>query len=231
MLLGGFMSLCIEVGIMKINKLLVAVVLLTFVITLLAYPALPEQIPTHWNMNGEVDGYSPKWMSIILGGLPAFMYGLFWVMPKIDPKQTSFFKFSKAYERVRLILVLFMVLMQIITLIFALGIELPIDFIVKIGISILFIVMGNYLGQVKPNYTFGIRTPWTLASDDVWIKTHRMSSYLMVISGFLMLLCAFLSGTLGMMLYFACIFIPTLFSIGYSYYLYQRQNDKKDGIS
>ena len=216
---------------MKINKFLVSVIGLTLVATLIAYPVLPQQIPTHWNINGDVDGYSPRWMAIVLAYLPAFMYGLFWLMPKIDPKQKSFSKFTKAYERVMLILILFMVVLQIMTFLVALGVELPIDLIVKIGISILFIVMGNYLGQVKPNYTFGIRTPWTLASDEVWTKTHRMSSYLIVVSGVLMLFCAFVSGIVGMSLYLACIFIPIIFSMGYSYYLYHCQSNKKDGIS
>ena len=69
----------------------------------------------------------------------------------------------------------------------ALEIEMPIDQIVKIGVSLLFIVRGNYLGQIRPNDTFGIRTPWTLANEQVWIKTHRMSSYAYVLSGILML--------------------------------------------
>ena len=85
---------------MKINKFLVSVIGLTLVATLIAYPVLPQQIPTHWNINGDVDDYSPRWMAIVLACLPAFMYGLFWLMPKIDPKQKSFSKFTKAYERV-----------------------------------------------------------------------------------------------------------------------------------
>lgn len=207
---------------MNLNKVLLGIILFVMAGTILIYPSLPDTIPTHWNIYGEVDGYSPKWMALILGSIPFIMSLLFWILPKIDPNRQSFLKFSKAYERVKILLILFLIVMQVVTLAVSLGYEIPIDLVVKLGIAIIFIVMGNYLGQVKPNYTFGIRTPWTLASEEVWTKTHRVTSYWMVSCGLLMIITSFIAGMIGFILYFGCILIPTIFSIAYSFYLYQK---------
>lgn len=80
---------------MKINKFLVSVIGLTLVATLIAYPVLPQQIPTHWNINGDVDGYSPRWMAIVLACLPAFMYGLFGLCQKLIQSKNLFLNLQK----------------------------------------------------------------------------------------------------------------------------------------
>ena len=216
------MSLCIEEEIMKINKWLTLVLILSVIGTLVIYPLLPSVVPIHWNYRGEVDGTGPKWMALLLAILPIALYVLMFITPKIDPKGVAYSKFTKGYQRIIEVTLLLLVVVHWLTLAWALGIEMPIDQIVKIGLSLLFIVMGNYLGQIRPNYTFGIRTPWTLANEQVWIKTHRMSSYAYVLSGILMLSFSFVKGTLGVILYFVPLVITLIFSLGISFVLYKR---------
>lgn len=216
------MSLCIEEEIMKVNKWLTLVLILSVIGTLVIYPILPSIVPTHWNFRGEVDGTGPKWMTLLLAVLPIVLYGLMYIAPEIDPKGVAYSKFKKGYQRVIEMILLLLVMVHWLTLAWALGIEMPIDQIVKIGVSLLFIVIGNYLGQVRPNYTFGIRTPWTLASEQVWTKTHRMSSYAYVLSGVLMLCFSFVNGTLGVILYFMPLVMTLIFSLGISFVLYKK---------
>lgn len=207
---------------MKINKWLTAVLILSVMGTVIIYPLLPSVVSIHWNYSGEVDGTGPKWMTLLLAILPIALYVLMLITPKIDPKGVAYSKFTKGYQRVSEVTLSLLVMVHWLTLAWALGIEMPIDQIVKIGLSLLFIVMGNYLGQIRPNYTFGIRTPWTLANEQVWIKTHRISSYAYVLSGILMLSFSFLKGTLGVILYFVTLVMTLIFSMGISFVLYKR---------
>ena len=54
---------------------------------------------------------------------------------------------------------------------------------VLVGVGLLLAVLGNYLGKTTRNFFLGIRTPWTLASDEVWRRTHRLGGWTMVAAG------------------------------------------------
>ena len=223
MSLDGFMSLCIEVEVMRINKRLIAIMGLSILATLMVYPSLPEQVAIHWDLQGQVDRMGPKSMVFLLAVLPLGLYALLWFSPKIDPRGHAYKKFTKAYQRFMDVVLLFLVLVHWLTIAWSMGIELPIDQVVKVGLSILFLVTGNYLGQVRMNYTFGIKTPWTLASESVWTKTHRVSSYAFVLGGLLMLVSTFIYGRWGMISFFISLFLPIIFSMCVSYLFYVKE--------
>ena len=189
---------------MKKNKLfwiLTVVCVLNFAAHLYFYPSLPDIVPTHWGANGQVNGWGPKSTVLILAALPFAMLILFEVIRKIDPKYQNFEKFGKVWN-------LFVVLFTVMTAAFSWLSELAVfgklpdssnivSILVCGGIGVLFIIMGNFMPQVKQNYTFGCRTPWALNDEHNWQRTQRMGGYTFIIMGIALLVLAFLGGLLG----------------------------------
>lgn len=173
---------------MKVNKLLILLILLSVIGTFFVYNALPDRIPSHWNLKGEVDSYSGKSFVFFTGFLPLGLYILMLYLPKIDPKRQSYSKHKKAYEIVIIVILLFLMMLHWSTILFALGFNLNISTLVRWGVGLLFIVIGNYMGQIRHNYFFGIKLPWTLANETVWRKTHRVGGFGFIIVGLIFIL-------------------------------------------
>ncbi|MGL4731008.1 MAG: SdpI family protein [Clostridium sp.] len=156
---------------------------LSLILSLTFYNLLPNIIPIHWGINGEVDNYGPRYFiflpSFIMGGI----YLLFKFLPNIDPRKYNYKKHKKAYENIVFATIIFLFIMYLLTLLTSLGYNLKIDKIVPFLVGILFIIIGNYIPKSKSNFYFGIKTPWTLSNDTVWKKTHRLSGKLFIVSG------------------------------------------------
>jgi uncharacterized membrane protein len=204
---------------------------LGFVIVLLvlaagwwAYPHLPPRVPTHWNFRGEVDGYSSRFAATFV--LPLVMLGLaalFQVLPKIDPRRKNYAKFSDTYWLIVNVILIFFGLVQALVLANGLGAPVSMGRILPIGIGFLMMLIGNVLGRLRPNWFIGIRTPWTLSSDEVWRKTHRLGGRLFVAGGILLMLSALVRGTFGVPLIAALIAVLVLIPVLYSLYLWMRE--------
>lgn len=154
---------------MKKNKLfwiLTVGCVLNFAAHLYFYPSLPDIVPTHWGASGQVNGWGPKSTILILAALPFAMLIMFEVIRKVDPKHQNFEKFGKVWN---LFVVLFTVMMAMFSWLSELAVfgKLPdgsniVSILVCGGIGVLFIILGNFMPQIKQNYTFGCRTPWAL---------------------------------------------------------------------
>lgn len=187
------------------------------------YPSLPDQVPTHWNFQGEVDGYSHKSVTaLIMPLLPLAIYILMTFTPRIDPKRQNYSKFGPSYERIRNLIVIIMVGITLLPLLSALGYAIEVDLLIRIFIPVLFIALGNYMGKIKHNYFIGIKVPWTLASEEVWNKTHRLGGKLMVIGGIFALTGVFAPPTIGFVMVMTGILLPFLVSGVYSYLIYRK---------
>ncbi len=186
------------------------------------YPFLPDLIPTHWGVSGNIDAYSNKAMVFLFAFLPLIFMGLFYIIPKIDPKRKSYQLHGRAYELVVFSLVIFISAVYFITTAVAMGYNMPVDTLMKLGMGILFIIMGNVLSQVRHNYFFGIRTPWTLASEAVWRRTHRVGSYGFVIAGIFAFISALFKGTLSFAIMFIPLMILIVFLFVYSYLIFKK---------
>ncbi|HEY9429035.1 MAG TPA: DUF1648 domain-containing protein [Gemmatimonadaceae bacterium] len=164
---------------------------LALVISIIAYGHLPDPMPTHWNIHGEVDGYGPRFVGAFLNPLImvaiAFMIP---VLPKIDPRGRNYEKFGAAYLTMMNATITLMFVVHIFALSSALGMNIPIQRIIPAAVGLLFVVIGNLLPRVRPNWMVGIRNPWTLSSDRVWERTHRVGGYLMMGLGVLLVLTA-----------------------------------------
>lgn len=189
---------------------------------LLLYNRLPETMASHFGVNNEVNGTMSREMSllmlVLLGLLPLFIR----VMRAIDPKKANFEKFPAAFEVTRYGVTLLLTVVGWSIILFNLGYHIDMRKVIMILIGVLFAAMGNFLTQVKPNYTFGIRTPWTLANEEVWRKTHRLGGPLMMIGGIIAFVSAFFGSATAVFIFLAAIFISSLIPVIYSYILFAR---------
>ena len=198
------------------------VMLLPMVVGLLLWQQLPEQIPSHWGIHGEVDGWTDKTTTVF--GFPALMIALHWLCvlaSSADPK-------SKNYHASMIRLVLWIcpgisLLVNSLVSTAALGYSFDIQLILPLFEGVLFIIVGNLLPKCRQSYTLGIKLPWTLNNEENWNKTHRLTGKVWVGGGVIILATAFL-GSFWIMIgtTLAMVIIPTI----YSYCLYRKQSQK-----
>jgi len=192
------------------------------------YDKLPDLVPTHFDMAGNPNGYTAKPMGAFI--LPLILAGLgllLSVLPKISPRGYAMESFRRAFEIVSISTLVIVVIRGVVALLQALGWRPPIDRIVLPGIGALFIIIGNFMGKLRRNFFFGIRTPWTLASEEVWLRTHRLGGPLFVAGGIILMFGAFLGG--GPALIIPVVVILVIIPVVYSYVIYRRlDRDESD---
>jgi len=208
---------------LPINWLAVALILSLYVLGYFLYPHLPEQVPSHWNIEGEVDGYSSRTFHVLFfPSMILFLYIIMAFAPVLDPRPESYKKFLGVYEGFRWLMIGFLVLLYVTTTLFALGYPLSIGKIIRFVLGLLLALMGNYFGKIRHNYTFGIKTPWTLASEEVWNTTHRISGPLWVVVGLIWMLSIFIAEKLAFAIAMGSLMIVTIYGYAYSYVLFQK---------
>lgn len=210
---------------MKMNKLRIVsltLCIISFIGQLILYPRLPEVVATHWDFNGEVNGYSSKPTLLFLSLLPLLLLLLFQVIPKLDPRGRNYQKHEKAYDAMILSTTLLMIGVTWVTNLSALHYAVPVEGLVPVGVGILFLVLGNYMPQIRPNYTFGIKTPWALENEWVWKKTHAFGGKVFCFMGILMILSGLLPGKWLTLLTIVIVIAGTLWMYVYSYLMYKK---------
>ncbi|MCX6789140.1 MAG: SdpI family protein [Candidatus Gribaldobacteria bacterium] len=185
-------------------------------------PCVPDQLPSHWNAQGQVDGYSSKPMAVFLflGMIIAF-YILLVFLPRFDPFKKNYQQFAKAYSWLRIIMVSFFVAFYIIFLLAASGHLQNIQKAIIPLMALLFVAMGFLMPKIKRNYFVGIKTPWTLHSDEVWAKTHKLGGWCFGAAGVLTFFTAWL-GEWGFLIFMAIISVAGLLPVVYSYLEYKK---------
>ena len=212
---------------LKKNKFLIIlttlICLLPMVAGILLWDQLPEQIPSHWGVDGQIDGWSSKEFAVFF--FPALLAGIHLVCifaSSLDPKSKNY-----APQMIRFVLwicpVLSLVLNSIIYA-FALGYDLlNVPMILCILVGIMFVIVGNYLPKCRQSYTMGIKLPWTLNDEGNWNATHRFGGWVWVACGVAVLATAFLGIfwiLIGIML--VAVIAPTIYS-----YLYYRKHKEE----
>ncbi|MGI9953521.1 SdpI family protein [Moorellaceae bacterium AZ2] len=217
----------------RLNKRLLAqdwpailILLLMLVAALAVYPYLPERVPIHWNAAGQVDNYSSRaFGAFMLPLMTAGLYILMLVLPLVDPRRENYPKFLGAYRIIRLGLVLFMAVLYSLVLIASLGYAVPMDRVMPALIGLLFILIGNYLPRVRHNYFVGIRTPWTLANEEVWRKSHRFGGMAFVLAGIISISVAFLAkGMVAFIVVITAVILASVISVVYSLLIFPRKS-------
>ena len=189
-----------------------------------AYPKLPAKVPSHWGITGQVDGWTNPLGHAL--GIPAMMLGmylLFLLIPVFEPRREHFHQSMGFYQMIRNVMMAFLLFMFLITTWVAVtGQPLRIDVIVPMAVGVLFILIGNYLHQIKSNFFMGIRTPWTLSSETNWKKTHHLGGYMFVIGGLLFFTTPIWPTPLNFYIPMIGISLAGLVPIMYSYLLFHQ---------
>lgn len=187
------------------------------------YPSLPARVPTHWNMQGQVDQWSPKAFGVFgLLGVNVGIYLLLLVMPLLDPKRENYAKFRTTYRSIRWMLAVLMTAVWGVSLAAARGARLDISIVVPVLVSLMFVGFGNLMGRVRYNWFVGIRTPWSLANEEAWRLTHRVAGKAWVLGGLVSLFGAFFGGTSAAVAMGIGTGGAAIFSVVYSYVAWRR---------
>ncbi|HYK05260.1 MAG TPA: SdpI family protein [Thermoanaerobaculia bacterium] len=169
------------------------IVVAAFAITVLAYPALPEVVPIHWNLAGEVDRTAPKFPGAFIMPIVLLLAAItFEAVPRISPRGFEVDGQARGFRAIKLVSLASLLLLHAVTLAASAGLPVRIGVFVPVSIGALFVVIGNYLGTLQRNFFVGIRTPWTLASDDVWFRTHRLGARMFMIGGVALMFTGFM---------------------------------------
>ena len=202
----------------KLMLITSAVILLPVLAGVLLWNQLPEQIPTHWNADGDVDGWSSKAFAIF--GLSGIMLALHWLCALgtgADPKKEN--HPQKIVQLVLWIIPVLSVLLHTMTYAVALGKEVRVEMIMPVVVGLVLAIVGNYLPKCKQNYTIGIKIPWTLNSEENWNRTHRFAGRLWVVCGLVLMFSGFFG---GFWIFLGVVLLMVLAPFLYSYVLHRK---------
>ena len=192
--------------------------LFPILVGILLYDKLPSEIPIHFDFAGNADDYASKNIAIFLLPLSlVFINILAHLGIDSDPKKQNTPLIIKNIGK--WIVPIIAIFIVPTTFLIAIGIEIKITFIATIFVSILFIIIGNYLPKCKQNYTVGIKVPWTLNSEENWNKTHRFSGFLFFFVGIILFVSAFLN---YFKILLVLIIVVAILPILYSFILYKK---------
>ncbi|HPC05572.1 MAG TPA: DUF1648 domain-containing protein [Anaerolineaceae bacterium] len=189
---------------------------------LVLLPQLPDQVPSHWNDQGQVDGYSSKLTGVLL--MPGILLAtllLLLVVPSIDPRRANIAKFRPQYNVFILCFVLFLAYLYILTLLAGLGIKFDMNRMLVPALGLLFIFVGSMVRHAKRNYMIGIRTPWTLHSNVVWDQTHKVGGIAFMIAGAFTMVTVFVP-QFAFPVMMVSVLLVTVGTIVYSYLVYRQ---------
>jgi uncharacterized membrane protein len=199
-------------------------VAITTAATAWLYTSLPEQVPTHWNIRGEVDGYGGKWTLFIFPAIMVGMLVMFYFLPALSPRQFEVDTFRSTYVYIMVLVVgLFAymdgIMLYVVHRTVAKQATVEIGRAFLAGMFLFFALLGNVMGKVRKNFYIGVRVPWTLASDRVWNDTHRLAAWVWVSAGVI----GFAMIVLGapIMLAFGVLIVSAFIPVVYSFVHYK----------
>lgn len=185
------------------------------------YPHLPNRVPSHWNIHGQVDGYLPRFWAAAMAPLTvAGLAVLMVVLPLISPRRFEIKPFARVYTTLMLVSQGFMLVIGVVMLVAGAGYAVSVPLVAMLAVGALFMVLGNYMGKLRKNFFMGIRTPWTLASDAVWERTHRLGGWAFMLGGVVLIIGALVGGVVWPVI--AAIVIAAVIPVVYSFVIYRR---------
>ena len=203
------------------------IILVTIAFTVSVYSRLPDRMPVHWGLRGDVNRYGSRAEGASF--LPIMMLGLWLLLrflPRIDPRRANYAKFADTYDLLVNSLIALFAVMQVALLGTALGWPILMERLVPAVVGVQFVILGNALPRARSNWWFGIRTPWTLSNDRVWMRTHRVAGYLFAAAGIVFLAAAALPSTWTFALGVTAVGAAAFGSFIYSYFAWKQETSK-----
>ncbi len=211
-----------------LRKIALAFMVLSVGLSLWAVAVLPPVVPIHFNVEGEPDSYGSKFFLLLLPAVMVAIYALMTYLPKFDPYSERVRERLGTVRTVRdITVVLFAVLNGLVVLAAFRGRLEP--WYIGLFVALLMVLLGNYLPKLPHNWFLGVRTPWTLASERVWRKTHRLFGVLFVLYGLLIGLASLVSPTLMVGVIIGGAVFLVVVAVAYSYVLFKREGRTEGG--
>jgi uncharacterized membrane protein len=186
------------------------------------YPSLPAQVPTHWDAHGQINGYTPRFWAAAMPALIVLGLAILTVvLPYISPRRFEIKPFGAVFVLVMLLIQGIVLGITLVALLAGAGYGVPVALVTMLGVGLLFMVLGNYMGKLRKNFFVGIRTPWTLASDAVWERTHRLGGWTFMAGGVLFVIAAFVNSA-AVWLPVAAVVVAAGGPVVYSFIVYKQ---------
>lgn len=198
-----------------------------FLAAVISWPSAPDRIPVHWGVNFQPDRYGGKFeglLAIPLLGLG--LYALLLFLPRIDPGRANYPRFAGAYAAIRIALTAFLAGVYGLIHLWIRGVEWSLRTIMPLLLGALFVVVGNFMGKIRPNWFVGIRTPWTLSSKRAWARTHRLGGWVFVLYGLLWMASALVRRYWSMLVPMVVLAAGVVLLVVYSYFAWRSDPDK-----
>jgi uncharacterized membrane protein len=202
-------------------------IIATVAFSIAMYSHLPNEMAVHWDLHGNVNGYGSRAEGAFI--LPALMIVVWLAMrglPLIDPRRANYEKFADTYDLLVNSFVALLAVMQLALLGVALGWPVSMNRVGPALIGLQFVILGNALPRARPNWWFGIRTPWTLSNDRVWTRTHRVGGYMLTAAGVVLMLSAALASAWSFALGIGAVMAASFGSLIYSYFAWKQETSQ-----
>ncbi len=210
--------------------LLLGLVLVSIAVSAGFVGVLPETVPVHWGLSGEADRHGSRWeLLLLMPILVGVISGALLAIPLLGPMRRNLELFRETYARIAVTLVAALLVVQVIILLKAAGHDLSIGNALCVVLGVLFASLGNWMGKLRRNFYVGIRTPWTIANDEVWERTHRLGGRLFALHGVLCVAAGTLTPPLvcfGVLV--GGLLLVTLWAALYSLVVYRRLGQVDD---
>lgn len=189
------------------------------------------QVPIHFGIGGTPNRYAGKTVGLfLLPAIAAVELAVLLVIPRVEPRSSHLARSGPAYTAVAVAATGLLAIIHLSTVANALGSGINVVQPVLIGVGVLFLVVGNYLGKIRSNFLFGVRTPWTLTSELAWARTHRLGGRLFALLGAIIVVGAFVlpPGSSTALLIGGVLLVAAVLVV-YSYVVWSADPDRRPG--
>ncbi len=193
----------------------------------LSWTGAPERVPVHWSAQGNVDRWGGRAEGLLL--LPFIVVALSVlqrVLPRLDPGRANYANFAGAWSSVWLAITVLMASLYAAVLLEMHGHGVDMARVAPALLGGLFVLLGAFMGKLRPNWFMGIRTPWTLSSKTSWIRTHRLAGWMFLVSGLVVWMAAALQPPSALYVLAGCAITTGLGCTIYSYLVWRDATDK-----
>ena len=205
----------------RLNAFSLALIAGSFLFSAAVYLWLPDQIPSHWNLAGEVDSTMSKtWGAFMMPLIMLGLYGVFRVIPALSPKGYGIEAANSGFVGIRVAVFSLFALLNVLILLAALGVPIAMGSAVSMAVGGLLAVLGWFLDRLPRNFYVGIRTPWTIVDEDNWTLTHRLGKWLFMAAGFVMVVGGIMRANVFVIV--AAALAAGLVPMVYSYLIYRQ---------
>lgn len=198
-----------------------------------AWARLPAgaQLTVHWSVFGRPDGGAAKPVTLLL--MPAIavvLVGVFLgLAPRVEPRRAHLVASRRAFSVGIVATVGVLALVHVVVISAALTkVTLGVALIPLVP-ALIIAVLGNYLGAVRSNFFFGVRTPWTLSSELSWDRTNRLAGRLLVPLGLIVALMALAGWALAGLVTYVVLLVASMgAAVVYSYRVWRDDPQRSD---